>query len=115
MPSLQEALAVLLGAESEGAREVEEAKAEAERIKRATNEKIVMERQRRLNGAKEKAKAIIESARSAAEEEAKQILEVGKMERQRARRRFNEVVESVVDSLVKEHVANILKSKEREI
>ena len=111
MPSLQEALAVLLGAESEGVREVEEAKAEANRILASTNERIAKERQRRLQAAKERARAVLEGARAAADEEARQIAEMGKAERDRNQRRFVEVVESVVDALVEEHIANLLKGK----
>lgn len=109
MSSLQEALVVLLGAESEGAREVQDARAEAEAMTRNAREKLERERERRLEAARKKALAVLEGARSAAEEEARQITETGKAERERMERRFREVTADVVEALVRENVENLLK------
>lgn len=109
MSSLQEALAVLLGAESEGVREVQEARTEAEALGKNAMEKMGAERDRRLEAARDKARMLLESARSAADEEARQITDLGKSERERMERRFREVAGDVVDALVRENVENLLK------
>ena len=54
MSSLQEALAVLLGAESEGVREVQEARAEAEEMVKKASERMAHEQEKRLEGARSK-------------------------------------------------------------
>ena len=101
MSSLQEALAVLLGAESEGVREVQEARTEAEAMGKNAMEKMGAERDRRLEAAREKSRMLLESARSAADEEARQVTDLGKSERERMERRFREVAGDVVDALVR--------------
>ncbi|MFA0887853.1 MAG: hypothetical protein ACC613_02010 [Synergistales bacterium] len=108
MSSLQEALAVLLGAESEGTREVQEARSEAETLVKNTQEKVTMEGERRLEAAREKASTLLENARAASDEEARSITELGKSERERTERRFREVAGDVVGALVQESVESLL-------
>lgn len=115
MSSLQEALAVLLGAESEGVREVQEARTEAEAMGKNAMEKMGAERGRRLEAAREKARMLLESARSAADEEARACSDLGKAERERMERRFREVGGGVVDALVRENVENLLKKGGRPV
>jgi vacuolar-type H+-ATPase subunit H len=110
LSSLQEALVVLLGAESEGIREVQEARAQAETLLKETRERMAREAETRLQAARKKAGTILENARAAADEEARSITEQGKSERERMERRFREIAEGVVDSLVQE-TAEILLGK----
>ena len=109
MSSLQEALAVLLGAESEGVREVQEARIEAETMGKNALEKMGIERERRLEAARGKALLLLDGARAAADEEALACSELGRAERERMERRFREVAGDVVDALVRESVENLLK------
>jgi V/A-type H+-transporting ATPase subunit G/H len=108
LSSLQEALAVLLGAESEGTREVQEARSEAEALVKNMQEKMAKESEKRLEAAREKASTVLENARAAADEEARSITELGKSERERTERRFREVAGDVVDALIQESVEQLL-------
>lgn len=108
MSALQEVLAVLLGAESEAKRIVEEARSESAGLLRTTQDKFMAERENRMNAAREQAKSVMENALSAAQTEAKQILDLGKEERERTGRRFDENIDSVVGSVVTETVDRIL-------
>jgi V/A-type H+-transporting ATPase subunit G/H/F-type H+-transporting ATPase subunit b len=110
LSSLQEALVVLLGAESEGVREVQEARTQAEALLKETRERMAREAEVRLQAARKKAGTILENARAAADEDARSITEQGKSERERMERRFREIAEGVVDSLVQE-TAEILLGK----
>ncbi|HOV28901.1 MAG TPA: hypothetical protein PLY83_02315 [Synergistales bacterium] len=108
MSSLQEALVVLLGAESEGVREVQEAKIQAEALLKETRERMAREAETRIQAARKKASAVLENARAAADEEARSVTEQGKSERERMERRFREIAGGVVDSLVQEAVETLL-------
>lgn len=112
MSALQEVLAVLLGAESEAKRIVDEAKSEYTNLLRVTQEKFTGERENRMSAAREQAKGIMGNALSAAQTEAKQILDLGKEERDRVARRFNENLDAVVGSVVAETVDRILAGGE---
>lgn len=112
MSALQEVLAVLLGAESEAKRIVDEAKNEYANLLRVTQEKFTGERENRMNAAREQAKSVMENALSAAQTEARQILDLGKEERDRVTRRFNENLDAVVGSVVTETVDRILAGGE---
>ena len=102
MSTLQEVLAVLLGAESEAKRVVEDSKSESERFLRAAQEKFASERENQMASAREQAKGILETALNSARTEAEQIAELGREERLRMQKRFEENVDSVVESLVTE-------------
>lgn len=108
MSALQEVLAVLLGAESEAKRIVDEAKSESANLLRTTQDKFTAERENRMNTAREQAKSVMENALSAAQTEAKQILDLGKEERERTSKRFDENIDAVVASVVTETVDRIL-------
>ncbi len=108
MSALQEVLAVLLGAESEAKRIVDEAKSESAGLLRTTQDKFTAERENRMNAAREQAKSVMENALSAAQTEAKQILDLGKEERERIGKRFDENIDAVVGSVVTETVDRIL-------
>ena len=109
MSSLQEALAVLLGAESEGVREVQEARAEAEEMVKEASEKMAHEQEKRLETARSKARDLLDNARVAADEEARQISELGREERERMERRFREVAPGVVRAAARENVERLLR------
>jgi F-type H+-transporting ATPase subunit b len=98
--TLQEALAVLLGAESEAKRVVDDSKSESEGFLRTAQEKFTGERANQMASAREQAKGIMENALNSAKTEAEQIADLGKEERKRMQRRFEENVDSVIDSIV---------------
>lgn len=108
MSALQEVLTVLLGAESEAKRIVEEAKSESAVLLRTTQDKFTSERENRMNAAREQAKSLMENALAAAQTEAKQILDLGREERARIAKRFDENIDAVVASVVTETVDKIL-------
>ncbi len=110
--TLQEALAVLLGAESEAKRVVDDSKNESEGFLRSAQEKFTGERANQMASAREQAKGIMENALNSAKTEAEQIAELGKEERSRMQRRFEENVDSVIDSMVSE-IAESYTSKRR--
>jgi len=108
MSALQEVLAVLLGAESEAKRIVDEAKNESASLLRATQDNFTAERENRMNAAREQAKSVMENALSAAQTEARQILDLVKEERERISRRFDDNIDAVVGSVVTETAERIL-------
>lgn len=112
MSALQEVLAVLLGAESEAKRIVDDAKGESAGVIKTTQDKFAAERENRMASAREQAKGIMENALSAAQTEAKQILDLGKEERDRINKRFEENVDAVVGSVIAETVDQILSGGE---
>lgn len=108
MSALQEVLAVLLGAESEAKRIVDEAKMESAGLLRNTQDKFAAERENRMASAREQARGVMENALAAAETEAKQILDLAKEERGRINKRFEENVDAVVSSVITESVGRML-------
>ena len=112
MGTLQEVLAVLLGAESEAKRIVEDSKSESDGFLRSAQEKFAMERTNQMASAREQAKGIMETALNSARTEAEQIAELGKEERGRMQRRFEENIDSVINSMVSE-IADNYSSKRR--
>ncbi len=109
MPALEENLAVLLGAETEGRRRVEEAKAEAERIVEEAKRKFAAEAERRRNEARDQARTILETSKAAADAESQQLLDQGKSDRERMRRRFDENAAGVAEALAAEFVERLLR------
>lgn len=112
MSTLQEVLAVLLGAESEAKRIVNDSKNESDGFLRSAQEKFVGERTNQMASAREQAKGIMETALNSAQTEAHQIAELGKEERNRMQRRFEENVDPVIASMVSE-IADTYVSKRR--
>lgn len=112
MSTLQEVLAVLLGAESEAKRIVEESKNEGESYRRAVQEKFAALRANEMESAREQAKSVMDTALGAARTEAGQIAGLGKDERERMQKRYMENVDAVVGSMVFE-IAESLISKGR--
>lgn len=108
MSTLHEVLAVLLGAESEARRIVNDSKDEAETLLHSTQEKFNVERANRMAAAHEQAKDIMETALNSARTEAEQIGALGNEERARMQRRFEENVEPVVDAMVSETAESFL-------
>ncbi|HPX03639.1 MAG TPA: hypothetical protein PK070_03040 [Synergistaceae bacterium] len=113
MGTLQEALAVLLGAESEAKRIVEDSRSESDGFLRTAQEKFAVERTNQMASAREQAKGIMETALNSARTEAEQIAELGKEERVRMQRRFEENVDSVIDSIVSETAERFLLKTKR--
>ncbi|WP_352402286.1 hypothetical protein [Synergistes jonesii] len=111
MSTLQEVLAVLLGAESEAKRIVDDSKLEAEAMLQTAQEKFASERANQMASAREQAKSIMETALSSAKTEAVQIANLGKEERARMQKRFEENVEPVIDSMVSETAESFISRK----
>lgn len=110
MSTLQEVLAVLLGAEAEAKRIVNDSKNESANFLKIEQEKFAGERMNRMASAREQAKGVMETALNAAKAEAQQISDLGKEECAKMQRRFDENVDSVLDSIVTETV-NIFLTK----
>lgn len=106
--SLQEVLAVLLGAESEAKRIVEDAKSESSTVVRTTQDIFIPDRENKMSSAREQAKSVMANALAAAETEARQILDQGREEREKIQKRYDENVGHVVAAVVAETVDNIL-------
>ena len=113
MGTLQEVLAVLLGAESEAKRIVEDSKSESDGFLRSAQEKFAMERPNQMASAREQAKGIMETALNSARTEAEQIADLGKEERIRMQKRFEENVDPVIDSMISETAERFISKTRR--
>ncbi len=111
MSTLHEVLAVLLGAESEAKRIVDDSKSEAESLLRSAQEKFGAERANQMASAREQAKGIMETALNSAKTEAAQIAGLGKEERTRMQKRFDENVSAVINSMVSETAERYISKK----
>ncbi|MEG1603428.1 MAG: hypothetical protein RRY12_02420 [Cloacibacillus sp.] len=111
MSTLHEVLAVLLGAESEAKRIVDDSKSEAESLLRNAQEKFAAERTNQMASAREQAKGVMETALNSAKTEASQIASLGKEERARMQKRFEENVNPVISSMVSETAENFISKK----
>jgi F-type H+-transporting ATPase subunit b len=112
MSALQEVLTVLLGAEGEARRIVEDAKAESLGVIKTTQEIFIPDRESKMVAAREQAKGLMANALTSAQTEAKQILDLGREERERVARRFDENVDTVVAAVLAETVDKILAGGE---
>lgn len=108
MSALQEVLTVLLGAESEAGRIVEDAKSQSTSVMRLTQDSFDSNRKIRMAAAREQAKSVMANALAAAQTEAKQILDLGREERDRVNKRFQENADRVVANVLTETVDKIL-------
>ena len=113
MGTLQEVLAVLLGAESEAKRIVDDSKNESEGFLRGAQEKFSMERANQMASAREQAKGIMETALNSARTEAEQIADLGKEERIRMQKRFEENADPVIDSMISEIAEKFVSKTKR--
>lgn len=113
MGTLQEVLAVLLGAESEAKRIVDDSKNESEGFLRSAQEKFSMERANQMASAREQAKGIMETALNSARTEAEQIADLGKEERIRMQKRFEENADPVIDSMISEIAEKFVSKTKR--
>ena len=111
MSTLHEVLAVLLGAESEAKRIIDDSKNESDRLLRTAQEKFASERANQMASAREQAKGIMETALNAAKTEADQIASLGKQERERMQKRFEENVDAVVSAIATETAENYISKK----
>jgi F-type H+-transporting ATPase subunit b len=112
MSALQEVLAVLLGAEAEAKRVVEDAKFESSGVAKTTQDIFMPDRELRMSSAREQAKSIMANARESAETEAKVIANLAREERDRVAKRFEENIDAVVAALLAETVDKILAGGE---
>jgi F-type H+-transporting ATPase subunit b len=112
MSAVQEVLTVLLGAESEAKRVVEEAKRESYSVIKTSQDVFMPNRENKMSSAREQAKGLMENALTATDAEARQILEFGREERERINKRFAENVEIVVAAVLAETVESILAGGE---
>lgn len=108
MSTLQEVLAVLLGAESEAKRVVEESKNDCDSYLRSVQEKFAARRASEMESAREQAKSVLDTALNAAKTEAEQISALSKDERDRMQRRYDENADAVIDSMVSEIVESLI-------
>lgn len=108
MSTLQEILAVLLGAESEARRIVDESKNDCENYLRSVQDKFAGQRANEMTAAREQAKSVMDTALNAAKTEAEQITALGRDERDRMRRRYDENADAVIDSMVSEIAENLI-------
>ncbi len=113
MGTLQEVLAVLLGAESEAKRIVDDSKNESDGFLRTAQEKFSMERANQMASAREQAKGIMETALNSARTEAEQIADLGKEERIRMQKRFEENADPVIDSMISEIAERFVSKTKR--
>lgn len=109
MSSLQEVLAVLLGAESEAKRIVGDTKSESDSLLHSAQAKFAQERVNQIASAREQAKEIMTTALNSAKTESEQIAQMGREEMERTQKRFDENVSTVIDSLVSETANNYLR------
>lgn len=112
MSALQEVLAVLLGAESEAKRIVEDAKTESATVVRTTQDIFIPDRENKMSSAREQAKSVMANALAAAEAEAKQIQDQGREERVSVNQRFEENLDTVVAAVLAETVERIMAGGE---
>ncbi len=112
MSALQEVLTVLLGAESEATRIVEDAKSQSTSVMKITQDSFDVNRKSKMEAAREQAKSVMANALSAAQTEAKQILDLGREERDRVNKRFEENADTVVANVLAETVDKILTGGE---
>lgn len=111
MSTLHEVLAVLLGAESEAKRIVDDSKNKSKTLLRTAQEEFAAERANQMASAREQAKGIMETALNSAKTEAAQIASLGKEERARMQKRFEENVDAVIDSIVSETAESFISKK----
>jgi F-type H+-transporting ATPase subunit b len=112
MSALQEVLTVLLGAESEAKRIVDDAKNDSVGVIKTTQEIFIPDRKSKMVLAREQAKSLMENALISAQTEAKQILDLGREERERVGKRFEENANTVVASVLAETVDKILTGRD---
>ena len=112
MSTLQEVLAVLLGAESEAKRIVGDSKTESAELLRMAQEKFTKERANQIASAREQAKEIMTTAVNAAKAEADQIADLSKEEMKRIQTRFDQNVDTVVTSMVSDIAEKYVKKGE---
>lgn len=108
MSRLQEVLSVLLGAESEASRVIEEAKKLSAEVVKDTQESFDPQRKGKMASARETAKSIMANAHEAAETEADQIRGLGIEEREKIMRRYHSSVDSVISAMVEETKKRII-------
>ncbi len=108
MATLQESLAVLLGADNEARRMVDEARIEADGLMHSARVRFAEVRKDRMDATQEQSKSLMESVLASAKAEAEQILTSGKEERERTVRRFEENADMVIASLKADLVERIL-------
>lgn len=111
MSTLQEVLTVLLGAESEAKRAVEESKKECSGYLRSVQEKFAGQRESEIEAAREQAKSIIGNATNAAKTETEQIIAVGKDERERIQRHYDNNIDALIGSMAAEAAENLIAKR----
>lgn len=108
MSTLREVLAVLLGAESEAKRIIEESRNDNKSYLRSVQEKFAARRAGEMEAAREQAKSIMENALTAAQTEAEQIIAIGSDERERMQRHYDDNVDAVIGSMVFEIAESLI-------
>ncbi|ACZ18759.1 ATP synthase F0 subunit B [Thermanaerovibrio acidaminovorans] len=111
MISLEETLAVLLGADGEARRIVQEARDEAESMIARGQEEFMRQRDMRISAAKQRAAALIDNAQRAAQAEAEEILNNGRARRERMRKAFEENGRRVASAIALEEAEALLSGR----
>lgn len=109
MSSLQEFLALLLGAESEARRKTEEARIQAEDVLSKARQDFQQEREARLAAVRDQAKILIETAEKSTEAEIRQIQSLEQQETEGMAGRFKAHVGDVVGTIAEETAAEFLR------
>lgn len=107
MSVLQDALSVLIGAETEAARMVEDAAAQSAGVVKIAKDSFAPNRMSKMDNARERAKSIVANAASAADEEARRIAEAGRAERERIEGSYSSNIDRAIESLIAETIADI--------
>ena len=98
--SLQETLAVLLGAEAEAKRIVHDSKVEADNYLQETQDKFAKDRTIQLGHARQRADEILQTAVNDSMTESAQIAQMGKQQQDALTENFNKSVDKLLDSMV---------------
>ncbi len=102
MSNLQEVITVLLGAEAEAKRTVEQASKDAESSLRAAQEDFRGKRAAEMETAHKQVNEIMQAAKSDAHAEAAQITETARAERESLMNRFNRSADAVTEAVALE-------------
>lgn len=113
MISLEETMAVFLGAESEAKRLVQEAREEADAMVRKGQDDFMRERDMRISSARQRASAVLDNARNASQKEAEEIIRNGKARRERMLQAFEEHAQEVARAIAIEEAEAILSGRGR--
>lgn len=115
MSTLQEVLAVLLGAEWEAKMLVEESEHDCQGYLRSVQDKCAVQREHEIEAAREQAKSIIGNATNAAKAEAEQIMAIGRDERERMQKNYNDNIDALIETMTAEIAENLISQGQAKV